>query len=318
MTRIVNAGMLESIVDRINALGAKVTALGKAIPGVGWAAELGEISLSNNKYVRAAQILATIVTLPIGGVGGGVIGIFVLIKKALSGDDDALRMLDTHADTMQAQVESALSKQQAQPVSASVKNPILRARLIMVSQSIRLLDEAKKVAKGNGKLTSQLAKGDVIEWKGAPMEILKAFEGDLLVKYKGRSLNLTLPHQFVPVLKSAPSKKNWFSRAADTEALTIMSGNILTDIGNSVAPRTTKNVTDMTASDEDEDEEACGGPDMDACGMDDGSYPAGPRNDANKSRYHVQPSHGQSTVDLLRFTASLDSMVSRLSLVANG
>lgn len=37
--------------------------------------------------------------------------------------------------------------------------------------------------------------------------------------------------------------------------------------------------------------------------MDDGSYPAGPRNDKNKSRYQLSPGHGQHLSDTLRNTA---------------
>lgn len=42
--------------------------------------------------------------------------------------------------------------------------------------------------------------------------------------------------------------------------------------------------------------------------MDDGSYPAGPRNDKNKSRYLIQPGHGQHLSDTLRSTAEVRSM----------
>lgn len=38
--------------------------------------------------------------------------------------------------------------------------------------------------------------------------------------------------------------------------------------------------------------------------MDDGSYPAGPRNDHNKSRYKLEPGHGQDLSSLLRITAA--------------
>ena len=39
------------------------------------------------------------------------------------------------------------------------------------------------------------------------------------------------------------------------------------------------------------------------CGMDDGSVPAGPRNEPNKSIYQVSPGHGQSTVDMFTSVA---------------
>lgn len=39
--------------------------------------------------------------------------------------------------------------------------------------------------------------------------------------------------------------------------------------------------------------------------MDDGSYPAGPRNEKNKSRYQLQPGHGRGLSDLLRTTAEV-------------
>jgi len=93
------------------------------------------------------------------------------------------------------------------------------------------------------------------------------------------------------------------------------SGGIPEMIGKSVGKSILNSVGmgDSVAESEEDDDE-----DEESCGMDDGSYPAGPRNDANKSRYHVQPSHGQGTVDLLRFTANLNSLIDRIETVANG
>ena len=56
---------------------------------------------------------------------------------------------------------------------------------------------------------------------------------------------------------------------------------------------------------EDTDAEAECGEDLDtdACGMDDGAAPAGPRTEKNKSRYHLEPGHGQHLSDLLQSTA---------------
>lgn len=47
------------------------------------------------------------------------------------------------------------------------------------------------------------------------------------------------------------------------------------------------------------DDEYCS---MEDVGMDDGTYPAGPRKDVNHPRYKVEPGHNQSVVDFLRFT----------------
>lgn len=53
-----------------------------------------------------------------------------------------------------------------------------------------------------------------------------------------------------------------------------------------------------------EDEGEC---DMDfdpsECGMDDGSIPAGPRNEPDNSRYQLSPGHGQHLVDMISTTA---------------
>lgn len=51
--------------------------------------------------------------------------------------------------------------------------------------------------------------------------------------------------------------------------------------------------------------------------MDDGSYPAGPRNEKNKSRYQLQPGHAQNLSDLLRTTAELRAM-RKISKLLNG
>lgn len=51
--------------------------------------------------------------------------------------------------------------------------------------------------------------------------------------------------------------------------------------------------------------------------MDDGSYPAGPRNDKNKSRYQVSPGHGQNLSDTLRSTAETKAM-GKISKLLNG
>lgn len=58
--------------------------------------------------------------------------------------------------------------------------------------------------------------------------------------------------------------------------------------------------------DDDEDEEAS---------MDDGSYPAGPRSDKNKSRYKLEPGHGQDLSSLLRSTASTKVLHSLRALI---
>jgi len=42
--------------------------------------------------------------------------------------------------------------------------------------------------------------------------------------------------------------------------------------------------------------------------QDDGTYPVGPRSEKNKSRYQVQPGHGQGLSDLLRSTASVRAL----------
>jgi len=57
---------------------------------------------------------------------------------------------------------------------------------------------------------------------------------------------------------------------------------------------------------EEEDKEA---------GMDDGSYPAGPRSDKNKSRYKLEPGHGQDLSSLLRSTASTKVLHSLRALI---
>jgi hypothetical protein len=51
--------------------------------------------------------------------------------------------------------------------------------------------------------------------------------------------------------------------------------------------------------------------------MDDGSYPAGPRNDKNKSRYKLAPGHAQNLSDLLRTTAESKAM-RKISKLLNG
>ena len=67
---------------------------------------------------------------------------------------------------------------------------------------------------------------------------------------------------------------------------------------------------DMLAEAEDEDSSAetlrtdeIGG--VESLTQDDGAAPAGPRNEKNKSRYQVQPGHGQGLSDLLRSTAAV-------------
>jgi hypothetical protein len=93
----------------------------------------------------------------------------------------------------------------------------------------------------------------------------------------------------------------------------IQASGILEDVGEMVAPRTTQNVSDMLGCGEDPEEE-----EEEEYSMDDGSSPAGPRNEDKNTRYHVEPAHGQGTVDLLRFTANLDSLVGRIQTAANG
>ncbi len=64
-----------------------------------------------------------------------------------------------------------------------------------------------------------------------------------------------------------------------------------------------------------EETEACA--DMSAGSCDDGSYPAGPRQDKNKSRYQLSPGHGQHLSDLLRNTAETKA-VRKISKLLNG
>jgi hypothetical protein len=72
---------------------------------------------------------------------------------------------------------------------------------------------------------------------------------------------------------------------------------------------------DQILMEHDQDTEACS--DMNAKSCDDGSYPAGPRKDKNKSRYQVSPGHSQHLSDLLRNTAETKAM-RKISKLLNG
>lgn len=400
MSKQKNAGVVEDLVDKINAFGDKVYDVAEKVPGIDWAAELGRMTLSDNKWIRAVQIL--------GAATGGwtaPIGIVVLIKKAL-GDgpeaEKAQRKIQTMVEFAHKRLEEdkarALAAQKAQgqtppapqaaqpqlqPRAASfpvVKNTRLRARLIRVALNIKLMRAAERIARGQMKGPKQLQAGDVIEWRGKPMKILRTRGGgEASVEFQGKRMEMLLPNRLYTVLQSAPQKKNWFQLAAESriagddlelipldededeeaqgsefekgveqgagaavggglmsglmEGLGDMVGEgddedleasslrvyslsdywreagLLEDIGSKIAPRTTQNIKEMVACEPDGDQEGCG---------DDGSYPAGPRSEAKKTRYHVEPAHGQSTVDLLRFTASMDDLSGRLFAVAEG
>jgi len=264
------AGPIDAVVDKINEIGATVHGIAKKVPGLDWAAELGEMSLSDNKYLRAIQILTSAIGLPIAPLA-----IYSLMKKVMAGGPEGEKIgnqvvsfMEKNQDKLVAQAKQHLQQrpqQRTQPVAASfpsVKNPRLRARLIRCAASIKMLEEIQKMA------------GD-----------------DLML---------------------LPAEGEDDEEGDDFEA------GIVEDIGNVVAPRTTQNVKDILSETEDDDVDATCGDDHEACGMDDGSYPAGPRNDPNQSRYRVEPGHGQSSVDLLRFTASLDNLIGRIEKAANG
>lgn len=261
------AGPIDAIVDKINDLGQQVHNLGKKVPGLDWAAKLGEMSLSSNKYLRAAQIIGT----ALGGIAAPV-GVLVLIKKVLSGGDsgeEALGKLMNLTAGLEKKIQLAnqmgATVQQHMQTAASfpeVKNPILRARLLRCAARIQMLEEYRKLA------------GD-----------------DLML---------------IPLSGEEDEEDE------DEDVEGGMLGDLGEAIGNQIAPRTTQNIKDMAASSD------CEGEDTEACGMDDGSYPAGPRNEPNQSRYKVEPGHGQSSVDLLRFTAAIDRAIVRLEKAANG
>jgi len=239
-----------------------------------------------------------------------------------------------------------------------IKNPVLRARLIAATIKLRDARRMELIAEGKMKLPERMSPGDVIEWKpGMSMKILRINRGGHMdVELDGRRVNFVLPNKHYKVLRSGPPKRNWLQRGmgasktagddlalipaddeeeyTDEESEAGMVEEALEFAGDQIAPRTTKNVKEMVAkldmglsldtdfkfSDDDDDdaendEEAVGRDDE---GMDDGSYPAGPRTESSKSRYHVEPAHGQSLVDVLQTTANLDSLLTRIDAVANG
>jgi 8-oxo-dGTP pyrophosphatase MutT (NUDIX family) len=70
-------GAIDKLVDNVVELGDTVFASVENVPGISGASRVGKASLSDDKYMRAAQILATSV-----GVGLPAIGIYNLMKKA--------------------------------------------------------------------------------------------------------------------------------------------------------------------------------------------------------------------------------------------
>ena len=70
-------GAIDKLVDNVVELGDTVFASVENVPGISGASRVGKASLSDDKYMRAAQILATSV-----GVSLPAIGIYNLMKKA--------------------------------------------------------------------------------------------------------------------------------------------------------------------------------------------------------------------------------------------
>lgn len=346
------AGPIDAVVDKINSLGQQAHNLAKKVPGLDWAAELGEMSLSDNKYLRAAQIIGTVT-----GGATAPIGVMILLKKILaggpSGEEALAKVMDlTRGMERKIQQANQIGQRVERHMAASfpaVKNPVLRARLIRVAMSVQLLEAARKIAGDDLALIApdepeEDEDSDIVA-PDSPEEDT-AEDEEAIAPLAGLALRTLAPAALSGLMNSGggdggggaggeptdmqasitpplvmvdPEEEAMLDDdEEDQEATVLKHGtNVLEDVGNMVAPRTTENISDMLGSgsswdeDEDEDEEACGD-------MDDGSYPAGPRNDANNSRYKVKPSHDQSTVDLLRFTAGVDSIISRLEKAANG
>lgn len=89
--------IVDQIVDKINSMGDSVLNIASNVPGLGSAAELGKASLPNNKYWKAAQILAN-------GVGLATpMATFNLINKAIKGDQKAQNQLKIMSAQLQNQ-----------------------------------------------------------------------------------------------------------------------------------------------------------------------------------------------------------------------
>lgn len=274
---------VRGLADKIIQVGDIVFDVAEKVPGIDWAAKLGRMSLSDNKHIRALQIVGAAV-----GLTWGPLAIYNLLKNVFGGGKES----DNAKVMIEKQLMGALKKaQEAKTTQMQTPKP----------QQPQLPPTATPSAQMPGQAPSQ-----------TPQPAARAAS--------------------FPVVKSPKLRARLIRVALSVQILEAVGGSgILEDVGKMVAPRTTENIKEMVAEDEsedeDEDEEAsdmlvkemvADSEDVVGPREDDESYPAGPRNDAKNTRYHVEPAHGQGTVDLLRFTANIDSLVGRIEMVANG
>lgn len=326
--------ILTSLVEKINEMGQQVHDLAKKAPGISWAAELGELALSDNKYIRAAQILGTVM----GGVSAPI-SVMVLFKRILSGGEKserALELLQDHVGDLSSKIMEATAQvnQMSAGRAASfprIKNPELQARLIRVSQSIRLLDSMRIVANYDGQMAIRQLQSlqDKTDNLLQVMDAEAELEAWVQAKLTKSEDYLDVVHDYLMAAMGVDTKVAEFEETdeereedegEDKEAILPALGGLAlrtlapAAISTMMSSGDNQGQTQASSEDENEDEDE----DAEACGMDDGSYPAGPRNEPNRSRYKVEPGHGQSTVDLLRFTAHFEDIASRIENIANG